>query len=182
MQAYAITTGSFMIGALTMMAFAAGTVPGLLGVGGITSFSGGAFAKRFFTFTGVLVLLLAIFNISNGWNLITLGGQPKVTPPTVVISDEIQEIRITESDSGYSPNILHIKPNMKTRLIVTATNPYTCASQLVIPSIGASKQLKPGENIIEFVSPASGTIPYSCSMGMYRGKIIVDTSEPNKGL
>lgn len=177
MQAYAITTGSFMTGALTMMAFALGTAPGLLGVGGLTSYLSGSFARKFFKFTGVLVILLAVFNISNGSTLMNLGGSVKVVPTTGVISDEVQEIHMTESDGGYTPNSFHIKPNMKTRWIVTATNPYSCASQLTAPSIGVQKQLEQGENIIEFISPASGTIKFSCSMGMYSGKIIIDGTE-----
>jgi len=103
----------------------------------------------------------------------SFGGLSKVAPTTGVISDEVQEIRMTESDSGYTPNTLSIKPNMHTRWIVDATNPYTCASQLMIPSLGITKQLEPGENIIEFISPASGTIGFSCSMGMYSGKILI---------
>ncbi|NDK19447.1 hypothetical protein GW819_01260 [Candidatus Gracilibacteria bacterium] len=177
MQAYAITTGSFITGALTMMAFALGTAPGLLGVGGLTSFLSGTFAKRFFKFTGVLVLLLAIFNISNGYTLMNLGGSSQIVPSTGVVSSEVQEIRMTESDGGYAPNVFHIKPNMKTRWIINATNPYSCASQLTAPSIGITKQLEQGENIIEFISPASGIIKFSCSMGMYTGKMIVDSIE-----
>lgn len=176
MQAYAITTGSFVAGALTMMAFALGTAPGLLGVGGITSFSSGAFAKKFFRFTGVLVLLLALFNISNGYTLMSLGNSTKITPSAGPISDEVQEIRMTQSDKGYAPNEFHIKPNMKTRWIINATNPYSCSSQLTAPSIGVTKNLEQGENIVEFVSPASGTVRFSCSMGMYTGKIIVDVT------
>ena len=105
------------------------------------------------------------------------GSSTKIVPSTGVISDEVQEIRMTESDGGYSPNIFHIKPNMKTKWIINATNPYSCASQLTSPAIGVTKQLEQGENIIEFISPASGTIPFSCSMGMYSGKIIVDGTE-----
>lgn len=179
MQTYAVTTGSFTTGGLTMMAFALGTAPGLLGVGGLTSFLSGAWAKRFFRFTGVSVLVLALFNISNGYTLMSLGNIPNnATPATQAASDEVQEIRMTEGDGGYSPREFHIKPNTKTRWIVNATNPYSCASQLTAPSIGVSKQLEPGENIIEFVSPASGTIRFSCSMGMYSGRIIVDGAGP----
>ncbi|EKD29771.1 MAG: hypothetical protein ACD_78C00275G0002 [uncultured bacterium (gcode 4)] len=177
MQAYAITTGSFTTGALTMMAFALGTAPGLLGVGWLTSSLSGTIAKRFFRFMGVLVLLLALFNISNGYTLMNLGGSMKVVPSTGIVSDEFQEIRMTEWDGGYTPNVFHIKPNRKTRWIINATNPYSCASQLTAPSIGVSKQLEQGENVIEFISPASGTIRFSCSMGMYSGKIIVDSAE-----
>lgn len=174
MQAAAITTGSFVSGALIMMAFALGTAPGLLGVGGLTSSLSGTFAKRFFRFTGVLVLLLAVSNISNGYTLMSLGGSAKVVPSTGVVSNEVQEIRMTESDGGYAPNEFHIKPNTKTKWIIDATNPYTCASQLTAPAIGVQKQLEQGENIVEFISPASGTINFACSMGMYTGKIIVD--------
>lgn len=177
MQAYAITTGSFATGGLIMMTFALGTAPGLLGVGGLTSYLSGKGTKRFFKFTGVLVLALALFNISNGYTLMNLGGSTKIVPSTGVVSDEVQEIRMTESDSGYTPNIFHIKPNIKTRWIINATNPYSCASQLTAPAIGVSKQLEQGENIIEFISPASGVINFSCSMGMYSGKIIIDSAE-----
>ncbi len=180
MQAYAITTGSFVIWALTMMTFALWTTPGLLGVGGLTSYLSGTFAKRFFKFTGVLVLLLALFNISNGYTLMNLGSSTKVVPSTGVVSDEVQEIRMTESDSWYSPNIFHIKPNMKTRWTIQADNPYSCASQLIAPSIGVRKQLQLWENIIEFISGASGTINFSCSMGMYSGKIIIDATKKEK--
>ncbi len=58
MQTYAISTGNFVLGAATMGIFALGTTPGLLGVGGITAFAKGAFAKRFFQFVGTLVFLL----------------------------------------------------------------------------------------------------------------------------
>lgn len=176
MQAYAITTGSFVTGALTMIAFALGTAPGLLGVGGLTSSLSGVVAKRFFKIIGVLVLLLALFNISNGYTLMSLGGSLKIVPPTEIESDEIQEIYMTEADGGYTPNIFHIKPNRKTRWIIEATNPYTCASQLSAPSIGVQKQLELGKNVVEFISPASGIIKFSCSMGMYPGKIIIDPS------
>jgi hypothetical protein len=157
-----------------MMAFALGTAPGLIGVGGLTSYLSGTFARKFFKFTGVLVILLAVFNISNGSTLMNLGGSTKVVPTTGVVSDEVQEIRMNESDGGYSPNVFHIKPNTKTKWIINATNPYSCASQLVAPSIAVQKQLEQGENIIEFISPASGVINFSCSMGMYSGKIIID--------
>ena len=70
MQLYAISTGSPLQGALTMGVFALGTTPGLLGVGGLTSVIKGQSSKLFFKTAGVIVMLLAFFNISNGLNLI----------------------------------------------------------------------------------------------------------------
>jgi sulfite exporter TauE/SafE len=70
MQLYAISTGSPIQGALTMGVFALGTTPGLLGVGGLTSIIKGEYSKLFFKTAGVIVVLLALFNVSNGLNLL----------------------------------------------------------------------------------------------------------------
>lgn len=84
---------------------------------------------------------------------------------------------MTQDDSGYSPNVISIRPNRKIRLIVDSKSPYSCSSMIVIPSIGISKHLDPGENVIEFVSPSSGEVRFSCSMGMYAGKFVISGSD-----
>lgn len=182
MQAYAISTGSFMTGALTLAFFALGTAPGLLSVGGLTSFFKGESAKAFFKFTGVVVLALAFFNIANGYNLLSLGS-PKSAPATVVDTSklETQEVRMVEDDNGYSPSVIKIRPNTKIRLVIDAKAPFSCASQFTIPSVGVRKQLEAGENVIEFVSPASGTVRFSCSMGMYTGKFVMEGESGSTG-
>lgn len=81
---------------------------------------------------------------------------------------------MVQDSFGYSPKTIPIKPNRRIRLVVEGKDPYSCASHLVIPSVGVSKALKKGENVIEFVSPASGTVRFSCSMGMYTGKFVVE--------
>ncbi len=69
MQLVAISSGSFYMGALIMGLFAIGTTPGLLSIGAITSIVKGTFAKSFFRFVGLVVIFLALYNISNGFNL-----------------------------------------------------------------------------------------------------------------
>ena len=52
----------------------------------------------------------------------------------------------------------------------------------VIPTNGTDEAIKSvfeiylekGKNVLEFTPTKKGTIPFSCSMGMYRGKIIVE--------
>jgi sulfite exporter TauE/SafE len=58
MQAYAVSTGNFMTGAMSMALFALGTVPGLLSIGFVSSVLRGNWLKKFFAFTGVVVLAL----------------------------------------------------------------------------------------------------------------------------
>jgi sulfite exporter TauE/SafE len=64
MQAYALTTGSFMTGGLTMLVFALGTLP-VLALLSFSSFSINNKPWRgvFFKTAGVIVIALAVINL-----------------------------------------------------------------------------------------------------------------------
>ncbi len=177
MQMYAISTGSFFLWSFILWLFALGTVPWLIWIWVLTSFLKWAWAKRFFTFTGTIVLLLWFFNLTNWYNLLSLW----IPSWNINIKQNIdtsnlwnQEIRMTQDENWYSPNTFNIQPNTKIKLIVTSTNPYSCASQLMIPKLWITKSLQQWENTIEFISPASWEIKFSCSMWMYNWKFIID--------
>ena len=180
MQVYAVSTGSFLTWALVMAFFALGTVPGLLSLGFISAVLRGEWLKRFFVFTGVIVLGLWIFNFNNGYALLSLGVPAKKSLQSTDTSNlEVQEVHMTQDGNGYTPSTFSIDAGKKIRWIITGTNPYACSSQIMVPSLGISKELKQWENIIEFVAPESGEIPFSCSMGMYTGKFIITPSAQN---
>ncbi len=66
MQIYALTTGSFLGGALTMTAFAAGTFPALALLSfGALNISHKPWKGLFFKVTGLIVIALALFNLLN---------------------------------------------------------------------------------------------------------------------
>lgn len=174
MQVYALSTGSFTRGALIMSVFALGTMPGLLGVGGVTSFIKGVFAKRFFKFAGLVVIFLAIFNISNGFRLLGWSFDPAEPvivsqDPNVKIENGVQVINMEERSNGYFPNKFTIKKDMPVRWVIDAKDPYSCASSLVSSKLGVRKNLQAGKNTIEFTPKEIGKIKFSCSMGMYSG-------------
>ncbi len=188
MQLYAMSTGSPLQGALTMGVFAIGTAPGLLSVGGLTSVIKGAWANMFFKVAGVVVIFLSIFNIQNGLNLIgfnsnilgafttlvaTASDKSGAEDPNVKLVNGVQEVRMTQRSNGYSPNKFTIKKDIPVRWIITSTDGYSCASALVSQKLGVQKYLQEGENIIEFTPTQLGTIPFSCSMGMYTGSFLV---------
>lgn len=181
MQLYAISTGSFAQGALIMGIFALGTAPGLLGIGGLTSVIKGIFAKRFFKFAGILVIFLAMFNITNGYNL-TGWEMPQITKPqtsrdttdkNVTMENGVQVVRMTEVANGYEPNKFTIQKGVPVKWVIDAQAPYSCASSLVMNKMNIKKTLKKGENIIEFTPTEVGKLPFSCSMGMYTGSFTV---------
>ena len=77
MQIYALSTGSFWSGALTMFAFALGTFPVLAFI----SFSSlnigtGRKAGIFFKTAGIIVIVFALFNLING--LVAVGLIPPI--------------------------------------------------------------------------------------------------------
>ena len=185
MQLYAVTTGSFAKGAMIMGIFALGTAPGLLSIGGLTSIVKGDAAKRFFKIAGVTVILLALFNLSNGlalagWNFDAGSSPAKNTKndPNVSIVDGVQVIKMIENNNGYSPNNFTIQKGVPVRWIIDAKAPYSCASSLVVPKLKIRKNLQAGENIIEFTPQEAGRLPFSCSMGMYAGSFYVTDGQP----
>lgn len=183
MQLNAITSGGFLSGASIMAAFAVGTLPGLLGIGGLTSIVRGNSAKIFFKTAGLLVISFAFFNFANGYRL--TGPEPfwevSAPPATEVpldtvpaVSDgDVQVIEMVQKANGYTPNTFTIKQGVPVRWVITSEAANSCAASISMPAYGITKYLKAGENIIEFTPEETGTIRFSCSMGMYTGKFNV---------
>ncbi len=185
MQLYAISSGNFAAGALIMGLFALGTAPGLLSIGGLVAAFKKTVTGKFFKFAGVVVIALAIFNISNGFNLTGWSGSLSawanslnataaignvVLPP---IENGQQIVKMTETNSGYSPNEFTVKKGVPVRWVIDAQAPYSCASSIIMSKFGIRKYLEAGENIIEFTPTETGRVDFSCSMGMYRGAFYV---------
>lgn len=181
MQLYAMSTGSFLSGALVMSTFAVGTAPGLLSIGGLTSILRGALAKKIFKFTGILVVALAIFNIGNGWNLtgwrniFTAKSTPIIVENDldVKLENGVQVAKMTQSSSGYKPNEFTIKKGIPVKWMIDARDLNSCSASIFAPGINIKKILSAGLNVIEFTPDNIGEIKFTCAMGMYPGKFIV---------
>ncbi len=77
MQIYTLSTGSFLSGALTMGAFALGTLPvlALMSFGSLT-IEHGRRSRIFFRATGIIVIAFALFNLIN--SLVVVGIIPPI--------------------------------------------------------------------------------------------------------
>lgn len=77
MQLYTLTTGSFLDGGLTMLAFALGTLP-VLALVSFSSFSIKNSSKSgiFFKTAGLVVIMFALFNLIN--SLVVIGLIPPI--------------------------------------------------------------------------------------------------------
>lgn len=60
-----------------------------------------------------------------------------------------------------------------TKWVMTSTAPFSCAASLASQDLGVETVLAEGRNVIELPKLTAGTYNYSCSMGMYSGRIVV---------
>jgi sulfite exporter TauE/SafE len=98
---------------------------------------------------------------------------PTQPAPTQVTS---QTLTINVKNTGYEPATLHAKGGVPVQIKLVSQNTQSCALAFVIPSLGIQKTLKPTgiETLTIPAQKAGSTLRYSCSMGMYTGKIVFD--------
>ncbi|TSC58578.1 MAG: Heavy metal transport/detoxification protein [Candidatus Peregrinibacteria bacterium Greene0416_19] len=179
LQLVALASGSFVTGAFTMLVFALGTLPSLIGLSAVSSTAKGAASRLFLRFSGALVLVLAFFNFNSGFALAGLNvssffsGPPVAVGSAPVVTNGVQEVSMKVTRYGYEPRNLTIKAGIPVRWTVDGEGAQGCTSQLVIPTLNVIKTLTQGQNIIEFNAPDPGQLAFSCSMGMVRGSFTV---------
>ncbi|HEY3546220.1 MAG TPA: sulfite exporter TauE/SafE family protein [Propionicimonas sp.] len=188
-QIYAMSTGSPLRAGAIMGLFAVGTLPGILGIGGITAAVKGAFATRFFRFAGVAVLAFAAINISGALGVLApgliasasaFGGTPTTISDNVTMDGDTQVVHTTQVASGYQPADAAVMVGKPVRWEIDSVA-VSCAASLYAPEMGLETiALKPGINTLTFTPTTTGTYHYSCAMGMYRGTIsVIDAAAPS---
>lgn len=186
MQVYALSSGEFIRGGLVMATFALGTAIGFLSLGGLVSLIKGKQRGLFLKTAGLIVVIFGIFNFYNAYKVLRLHAEngPITKTSTQDGNNQLktQIIQMEQNGQGYSPNHFQVEVGRPVRWVINSTVPYSCASSLVVPSLKLNKQLKPGENTIEFTPEQTGQIKFTCSMGMYSGVIeVLKTEELNNG-
>lgn len=176
MEALAISSGSPIKGALILISFVLGTFPIFFGLGYITAKLSDSFRQTFFKIAALIIIFVGLLTIYNSWNATGLptivwdtGSNNQQTDVSVKQDYEIQIL-----SNGYSPNNIKVKKGQSVKLTLVSNNIYSCSLAFRIPSLGIGKNLKPSDSqVIEFTPTEIGIIPFSCSMGMYRGTIEV---------
>jgi uncharacterized protein len=182
MMALSIGSGSPFLGAAILFAFVLGTSPLFFILGYFATKLGEAMNRKFMKVAAITLILLAIFNLNNILSLagstLTLNSlsQQSNTSKTVAADDKpSQNIIIDIEKSGYVPNQITVKAGTTVSFKVKNNGTYTCASALTIPSYNIQKVIQAGDvDTFSLKMPNKPTqIPFSCSMGMYRGVINV---------
>jgi len=177
-QVYALGLASPLQSALTMMIFALGTMPALLLIGVMSTFTKSTFYSYFIKTMGVLVFVIGFFYLSNftslyGININPFSKNGNSGGMSASLENGVQTINMKVVTSGYIPNYFTVKNGIPVKWKIQGENVFGCQAYFVVPKLGVQKTLEQGENLIEFTPTETGFINFSCGMGMYRGRIEV---------
>ena len=175
MQLYALGTGSFIMGALSMFAFSIGTVPLMLGFGYISSRLSKQLSNNIFKYSGVFIIILGLSMgqrgiALTGINIPFLSGISQSSGELAPIVDGYQEITITANRYGYKPSSNLIKGDIPVKLTIKAEELTSCNNVMYFPQYDQYIDLSKGDVVAE-INPNGQDISFTCWMGMIRGSI-----------
>jgi sulfite exporter TauE/SafE/copper chaperone CopZ len=177
MQLFALSTGSFFIGALSMFLFSLGTVPLMFGLGTLSSKLNKKFTQKMMSICAILVVVLGIGMLNNG---LALSGflVPQIQSTNAgtnaaQLEGGFQTIT-TPLEFGTYPQIT-VKAGIPVKWTITAEKGKVngCNNEIIISEYDIDAKLKEGKNVIEFTPTKAGQYGYSCWMGMIRSSITV---------
>jgi sulfite exporter TauE/SafE len=174
-------TGSWFEGAKLLFIFALGTLPVMLGFAYFASFVTSRVTHTILRASGALVIIMGLIMINNGLaltgtgydvnSLVVSADSPKVLPASA--DNGVQEIHMDVLASGWSPDKFVLEKGVPVKWIINGKEITSCNNAIVVPKLGLEFDVKPGIQVIEFTPTETGTIPFSCWMGMIHGQFIV---------
>lgn len=76
---------------------------------------------------------------------------------------------------GYTPDVIIVQHGKPVRLNFRREETASCSERVLLPDFEKSAELPTGETVaVEFVPTEPGEYEFTCQMGMFRGKLIVE--------
>ncbi|MFA6088262.1 MAG: sulfite exporter TauE/SafE family protein [Candidatus Woesearchaeota archaeon] len=191
-------SASAITGAKMLFVFALGTLPVMIGFGFFTSFLSSKFTSKLLKASGILIIIMGILMLNTGLALSGSGYDFKslssriaqnsindnsnaanniankyTSDQMAVQKDGYQEIHMDVTYSGYSPDSFVLKKGIPVHWIINGKQITGCNKGILVPSYNLQFDVKLGEQTIEFTPTKTGTIPWSCWMGMIQANFIV---------
>ena len=189
MMTLAVTQANPFYGAGIMFAFTIGTAPIFfaMGIAALELLK----RKAFVFITSFAIFVLAFMSMNAGQ---VLRGSPHIFQNYVAAAKDLfggntatgyrnmakltkdgkQEVAITVRSSGYTTDIKQLKAGVPVKLTLLSNDVQSCARSFIIPSLGIYKSVpENGATTIEFTPTKTGTLSYTCGMGMYTGTFTV---------
>ncbi len=184
MYIYAAGTGSTLEGGKSLMAFGLGTIPVMFGFGGLTSLISKKATVTILKVSAIIVLILGLIMLNRGlalagtgYDITTLIKSSKnintSTSNLIVDNEGYQIIKMDADRYGYSPNSFVLKKGVPVKWVINGKEITNCNKAIQVPKLNLRFDIKEGEQTIKFTPTETGTISWSCWMGMIRGTFIV---------
>jgi len=190
MMAAALGTGSIAMGAALMFAFILGTSPVFFVIAYLTTELGARLEKFFMRFVAAVVLILGLVTMNGGLNVLgsplsaqnltrsllpsdAVGASSAESVPPVAANGALL---LQVQNDGYFPRTLKARAGKNIKLSLVTNKTYSCSRDFVIPALDFY-QLLPDTGTVQVNIPAQekgSTLYFTCSMGMYTGRIIFE--------
>lgn len=192
LQLYVLSRGSFTVGALTMLAFSLGTLPALMSLSVLSSFLKGTGQRYFFRFAGVIVVLLGIFNIGNGFTLVGANFSLAAILSNTATAEEVadlaplvggkQIIRLKVVGYQYQPAHFIVRRGVPVEWHIDGTQAAGCAGTVIDSGLNITASLSRNEEkVVTFTPDKTGVFGFTCPMGMTtRGASIEVVENPTQ--
>ncbi len=195
MYVMAAGTGSALEGAKMLFVFGLGTLPLLLGFGALTSVISGSLTRKILKFSGFLVIFLGLIMVNRGLSMTGTGydmhtvmtvfkgrlSRAMATPVNTDLENGYQVINMKVTAAGYEPNKFYLKPGVPIKWVIDGQRLTGCNKAISVPNMGLEFDLKEGKQVIELEPMETGSVAWSCWMGMIPGTFIV-ADEASTGL
>ena len=181
-------TGSVIEGAKMLFVFALGTLPVMLGFGYLASVISKKATHRILKISGIIIIILGLIMLNRGlaltgtgydFNSLTnnipaiSGNSENSISGLPVMKNGYQEIKMEVNSRGWKPDKFVLKKGVPVKWIIDGKEINGCNKAIQFPKYGLNFEIKKGEQIIEFTPTETGTVSWSCWMGMIRGVFIV---------
>jgi len=183
MQIFALASGNFLTGGLNLFIFALGTLPVLLILGITASWTRSRKVAVMQKVAGFLILIFAFSIFNSGFALKGVNNNIFAASKNMDASGEKSEDTLNQAEQivemhvtyrGFQPNIIKVKKGIPVTWKIWGDQVTPCTDRIIVPSLNITRAVNPGANIIQFTPTAAGEIPFSCWMGMVRGKFTVE--------
>ncbi len=99
---------------------------------------------------------------------------PKGQSRAAVGAGGVQEVAVTVK-GGYTPDIIVVKAGQPVRLHFNRQESSACSETVLFPDFNKSASLPEGQDVtVEITPDKPGEYGFQCTMGMLRGKLIVE--------
>ena len=179
LELYALTTGSFIKGALSMFMFCLGTIPLMLTMGLVLNLVKGKTKIILNKIAISLMFVLAVIMLNRGLTGlgISLSKKDYNSFLTAKVNDEYQIVDFNLTYDNYADII--VKKDMPVKMIIHVDENYLtgCNNEIVISEFNVKNKLTVGENIIYFTPDKEGSYTITCWMNMLKNTILVTSDE-----